>query len=680
MAVFILLHLVALHNSAGFLLGPKLTHKENTHHQRCTLRSFEINFKVSIPSLSLSKILTTRSRGSPQEKVRLRGLPWSGSAPSARPLSYSAKSRKNVVFRSCEQKIDPNWFTGFADGEGCFSIHIRKDKRMKLGLEVIPRFTIVCHKRDKIVLQGIKKFLGAGKIYMTGPNAVQFILTSFKNFERVIIHFNKYPLLTNKQADCKLSMLIGEIIRRKEHLTPEGLRKLVAIKAAMNWGLSDKLANAFVDVVPVERPKVELPTTSIHPEWLSGFTSAEGCFYIEITKSTTHLVGYNVRLVYIIGMHARDNNILIHIKEFLNCGHVYQKGEASDYRVRKFDDIDNKIIPFFSKHPIYGVKALDFADWCRAAELMKSKKHLTVDGLEEIRNIKAGMNRGRKLNTLGPLRIFGKTSPHQADATRCNKFFHTHVRSIKRIGPHNKDIISVIIGSLLGDARGNVRTINGTRFFFKQSDKHEKSLLYLYNFFYERGYVIKSGIRSYLVYNNVKGNKKLRILVFNTYTFRSLNWISDIFIKNGKIYLNPKVENYLTPLALTTWIIYRGKFLKELHLNTCFRSIEDIERLANILTNKYGIVCNIYKYNKFYGLSISNTSITAVMDLINLYMTYDLRKIFNEFLIALWLQRNYNNNNNTRIRFIINISHNRFFSTLGRGALCQLCWRGGFYE
>ena len=342
------------------------------------------------------------------EKVRLRGLPWSGSAPSGTGRrSYSAKFRKNVVLRSYEQKIDPNWFTGFADGEGCFSLYIRKDKRMKLGLEVKPRFTIVLHKRDKNVLEGIKKFLGAGKIYMTSSNAVQFILISFKDFERVIMHFKKYPLLTNKRADCELSMLIGEIIRRKEHLTLEGLRKLIAIKAAMNWGLSDKLTNAFGDVVPVERPKVELPTTPIDPKWLAGFTSAEGCFYIEITKSTTHSVGYNVRLVYMITVHARDNNILICIKEFLNCGHDYQIGEAFDYRVRKFDDIDNKIIPFFSKHPIYGVKALDFADWCRAAELMKSKKHLTVDGLEEIRNIKAGMNRGRKLNTLE--RIFGKT-------------------------------------------------------------------------------------------------------------------------------------------------------------------------------------------------------------------------------------------------------------------------------
>ena len=44
------------------------------------------------------------------------------------------------------------------------------------------------------------------------------------------------------------------------------------------------------------------------------------------------------------------------------------------------------------------MKALDFADFCRAAELMKEKKHLTKEGLEEIRQIKAGMNQGRKLN------------------------------------------------------------------------------------------------------------------------------------------------------------------------------------------------------------------------------------------------------------------------------------------
>ena len=47
------------------------------------------------------------------------------------------------------------------------------------------------------------------------------------------------------------------------------------------------------------------------------------------------------------------------------------------------------------KYPIMGVKAADFQDWCKVAELMKTKKHLTPEGLDQIRKIKAGMNMGR---------------------------------------------------------------------------------------------------------------------------------------------------------------------------------------------------------------------------------------------------------------------------------------------
>ena len=45
-------------------------------------------------------------------------------------------------------------------------------------------------------------------------------------------------------------------IERREHLTFEGFSKIVAIKAAMNLGLSDVLKKAFPDVVPVVRPLV----------------------------------------------------------------------------------------------------------------------------------------------------------------------------------------------------------------------------------------------------------------------------------------------------------------------------------------------------------------------------------------------------------------------------------------
>ena len=61
----------------------------------------------------------------------------------------------------------------------------------------------------------------------------------------------------------------------------------------------------------------------------------------------------------------------------------------------KFSDINEKIIPFFSKHPIAGIKLLDFVDWCKAAEIIKAKDHLTEDGVNQIIKIKAGMNKGR---------------------------------------------------------------------------------------------------------------------------------------------------------------------------------------------------------------------------------------------------------------------------------------------
>jgi hypothetical protein len=80
---------------------------------------------------------------------------------------------------------------------------------------------------------------------------------------------------------------------------------------------------------------------------------------------------------------------------FDGCGNVYLNRGAIYFAVGKFEDIYNKIIPFFKKYPILGVKSQDLADFCRVAELMKEKRHLTGEGVEQIRNIKKGMNKGR---------------------------------------------------------------------------------------------------------------------------------------------------------------------------------------------------------------------------------------------------------------------------------------------
>ena len=66
-----------------------------------------------------------------------------------------------------------------------------------------------------------------------------------------------------------------------------------------------------------------------------------------------------------------------------------------------FSDITEKIIPFYKKYPIVGVKVLDFNDFGKIAEMIKDKKHLTKEGLEEIKKIKSRMNTGRKFTAEG---------------------------------------------------------------------------------------------------------------------------------------------------------------------------------------------------------------------------------------------------------------------------------------
>lgn len=80
---------------------------------------------------------------------------------------------------------------------------------------------------------------------------------------------------------------------------------------------------------------------------------------------------------------------------YFGCGNIYFSRESVNYCVDNFFDLTEKILPFYKKHPITGVKFLDFSDFCRVALLMKENKHLTQLGLDQIRQIKACMNYGR---------------------------------------------------------------------------------------------------------------------------------------------------------------------------------------------------------------------------------------------------------------------------------------------
>lgn len=209
------------------------------------------------------------------------------------------------------------------------------------------------------------------------------------------------PCLLKKQEDYLLFKKVFDLLNNKKHLTQEGLRQIVGIKALLrNKGLSDSLLEAFPDITSAILPTVDTTTfredKSVLSSWLAGFTSGDGSFYISIGVGPKQRV--QVQLVFSITQHIRDKALINSLISYLGCGNIkhYEKYSWLQFIVSKFSDIDEKIIPIFKENKILGEKFKNFQDWCKAAELMKNKAHLTPSGLEEIRKLKSGMNSRRK--------------------------------------------------------------------------------------------------------------------------------------------------------------------------------------------------------------------------------------------------------------------------------------------
>ena len=138
-------------------------------------------------------------------------------------------------------------------------------------------------------------------------------------------------------------------------------------------------------------------------------------------------------------------------------------------------------------------------------------------------------------------------------------FYHiSNIRAINRIGPQNEDVISVIIGSTIGDGYLHKRSGEGVRVCYRQSNIHKEYLMWLYEFYYSRGYTSNLQPRQYTRTLRSKEGKVYYGYEFNTFTFRSFSWIHEMFYHKGKKVIPLNIFEYLTPLALAVLVMDDG--------------------------------------------------------------------------------------------------------------------------
>lgn len=243
-------------------------------------------------------------------------------------------------------------------------------------------------------------FEGIGSIIADNKTKMyEYKVQGFKNCLIVKNHFLKYPLMTYRLVNFKMWCDMLDIIENKSHLTIEGLNKLVNIKASFppceaGRGLTNYLKNNFPNSIqPITLPEYKPVLSNLNYYWLSGFINTDGSFFFQInSKGVTAKIS--------IGQHTKSLILLEGIIQFLNFGSISKiktlksQSEVREITISRLSSI-SILVEKLKEHRLYGAKYLDFLDFCSGIEIIKSKKHLTIEGLTELKNLISGMNQRR---------------------------------------------------------------------------------------------------------------------------------------------------------------------------------------------------------------------------------------------------------------------------------------------
>ena len=131
-----------------------------------------------------------------------------------------------------------SYLTGYADGEGCFCVSFNRSHRHRFGWEIRPSFSISQNGDRAEVLMMFKERFGCGSIRPDRSDKTLKYETRCINdlIERIIPHFEGYPLLSSKRRDFERFAQICRLMHAGKHLTLEGFQEIVHLASRVNNG------------------------------------------------------------------------------------------------------------------------------------------------------------------------------------------------------------------------------------------------------------------------------------------------------------------------------------------------------------------------------------------------------------------------------------------------------------
>ena len=186
------------------------------------------------------------------------------------------------------------WFiTGLIDAEGTFTWSLSRNKKVKLGWTIAPRFSICLHIRDYTLLQAVQQFFGGIGVLKTSGKFVYYDINSVQQLNVLFNHLSLYPLMTFKRYMYYIFLMVFDIYSKKEHLTPQGFMLCVAYINSLNKAIKPQVLSTITGSYgPLPELVLPLIPTSIsytlNPYWvlriLSFFVFLYSCIIVFLSS------------------------------------------------------------------------------------------------------------------------------------------------------------------------------------------------------------------------------------------------------------------------------------------------------------------------------------------------------------------------------------------------------------
>jgi LAGLIDADG endonuclease len=128
------------------------------------------------------------------------------------------------------------YISGYADGEGCFTVSISPRSKLRVGWEVRPSFSVSQNGDRAEVLYALQAYFGCGSIRPDrSDRTLKWETRRLEDIlDRVIPHFERWPLMSGKHEDFVRFAAVCRLMAAGEHRRREGLVEIVELARSMN--------------------------------------------------------------------------------------------------------------------------------------------------------------------------------------------------------------------------------------------------------------------------------------------------------------------------------------------------------------------------------------------------------------------------------------------------------------